>query len=282
MAHHPPPARCLAHRYAYGTGCPDCQRYRRILTARRSRAKAYGIWHPWGDLDATRAHIEELRADGMSMRQIARMAGVDKNTVRDISNGMRYTVSATTTAQIRAVTLADPDRVDLTGTTRRLQALACAGYSAQTIAQMLGVSKNSLSRWINATQPTLRRVFREQIRQLYMQLWDTVGPDGYAATAATTAGWHPFEAWTDMTIDDPQASPYGHPEMRLYIDHEKLRRVRLPKGHPMRVLFEELNGAEQAELYRRHLQAGGSARGFRDKYRPVPIGILRQLTREVA
>lgn len=282
MAHHPSPARCLTHRYAYGAGCPDCQRYRRLLTARRSRAKAYGIWRPWGDLDATRTHIEDLQADGMSLRQIARLAGVDKNTVRDIVNGMRYTVSATTTTQIRMVVPVDPDRVDVTGTTRRLRALACAGYSAQTCARMLGVSKNSLSRWINASQPTLRRVFREQIRQLYAQLWDTAGPDGYAAVAATAMGWCPFEAWTDATIDDPQASPYSHPEMHEYIDREKLRRVRLPKGHPMRVLFEQLTGAEQAELYRMHIQAGGSPRGFRDKYRPVPIGILRQLTREVA
>lgn len=282
MAHHPPPPRCPTHGHTYGTGCPDCRRYKRILTARRSRAIAYGIWQPWGDLDATRAHIEDLQTVEMTLRQIARLAGVNKNTVRDIAAGLRAAVSPVTAARICSVTPVEPSLVDVAGTTRRLRALACAGYSAQTVSRMLGISKNSLSRWINATHPALRRVFHERIRQLYDQLWDTAGPDGYAAAAAAAAGWYPFEAWTDATIDDPQASPYSHPEMHQYIDYEKLRRVRLPKGHPMRVMFEQLTGAEQAELYRMHRRAGGSTRGFRDKYRPVPINIMRQLTQEVA
>jgi len=86
----------------------------------------------------------------------------------------------------------------------------------------------------------------------------------------------------DRTIDDPQAGPYSDPDAIGFIDWEKLDRAKLPPRHSLRVEFEDLTFAEQTALYQAHLQAGRSPRSFRDRYRPVPIEIMRQLHPGVA
>jgi hypothetical protein len=78
-------------------------------------------------------------------------------------------------------------------------------------------------------------------------------------------GWHSFDAWTDATIDDPGAYPYGDPEHVNYVDQVLVQRVRRGLRR-----YIELNDREKMELLRLHLADGGSLRRFRDLYRPVP------------
>lgn len=281
MDHHPPPT-CPEHTRRFRAQCTACQQHRLGLSRRRTRAIAYGQWSYKTDAAALREHLDTLLQQEMTLRQIAREAGVGTSTVRQINRQRYPRAMPTTAARLLAVTPRDPLMVDSTGTARRLQALACAGYGLSRLARMAGYNPQTVFRWQRQTRTRVTLLTRDTIRYMYGQLWCTDGPDRQAAQIATANGWYPFEAWTDESIDDPAALPYMALEQVAFVDWEKLNRAKLPRRDNRRVAFEDLSPAEQMALWQAHLQTGGSLRGFRDKYRPVPIGIVRWLTQEAA
>jgi hypothetical protein len=95
------------------------------------------------------------------------------------------------------------------GTARRLQALACIGYSRADVAGRLGVSVKRVEDLVGRKWPSVRRRTAMQVAGLYDQLVDTSGPSRIAASKAQAAGWAPPIAWDETTIDDPAAEPYG-------------------------------------------------------------------------
>jgi len=151
------------------------------------------------------------------------------------------------------------------GAARRLQALACAGYGVTPLADMLVASRMHVKAWQHHRWQNVHRTTHERIAYTYSKLWDTDGGSTQARDHAGRRGWQPFEAWTDTTIDDPAAYPYGDPEQINYIDRVLIKRVRDGKRR-----YLDLSDAERIELLTLHLIAGGTMRGFRDRYRPVP------------
>lgn len=99
-----------------------------------------------------------------------------------------------------------PETVEVAGVVRRRQALACIGYGLRELAVELGVSESTVS------SHTARRVVlvetRDRWRELYARLAGAPGPNGKARKAALKAGWLPPAAWTEDTIDDPDALPW--------------------------------------------------------------------------
>jgi hypothetical protein len=163
--------------------------------------------------------------------------------------------------------------VDATGTTRRLQALGRAGYSSGWITRELAISRQVYVRWWRAgKRPRLWVVHQRLVGELYDQLWDSDGPSAITRTWALRYGWEPYEAWTMETIDDPKAQAWAVLQDPGYIDEVLLDKVRAGV-----VPFMALNRAEQTVLLLEYLASGGGIRGFRDRYRPVPIGVLREI-----
>lgn len=102
--------------------------------------------------------------------------------------------------------------IDSTGTIRRLQALACLGWSFTEVARRAGVAKGSEL----AARPQVKRGNAERIAVVYDELWDQLPPSGSryermvlgkTKTRAAQQGWAPPLAWDDESIDDPGASP---------------------------------------------------------------------------
>jgi hypothetical protein len=99
-------------------------------------------------------------------------------------------------------------RVDATGTRRRLQALATAGWSAQVIADLLGVGpKTHICRIRAGARARVLRSTAQRVQALYDELWDRPGPSLYARNYAAKRAWALPLAWDDDTIDDPAAAP---------------------------------------------------------------------------
>ena len=152
------PVRCCLHvqvRHEHGTRaayvldrcrCAPCTAANTAQARRRSTAIAYGTWPGLVDADPVRAHLRELRADGLSLQRIAELSGVGQGTL----SALVYRAPAgqpVPPARVRADTqrrllavrfdlasVAAGRRIDATGTRRRLQALTALGWSASCLA----------------------------------------------------------------------------------------------------------------------------------------------------
>jgi len=162
-------------------------------------------------------------------------------------------------------TTARPVLINATGAARRLQAAACAGYGTGHLAELLVANRMHVRAWQQHRRAQIHLATHQRIAHTYERIWDTDGRSTLARQHAIRRGWHPFEAWTDSTIDDPGAPPYSDPEQTGYVDQVLLQRV--TRGERA---YLDLSAAEKLELLRLHLETGTSLRGFRNRYRPVP------------
>lgn len=103
--------------------------------------------------------------------------------------------------------------VDSTGSRRRIQALAVAGFPLRVVAAALGVPVNRLHRTVHGKRMSPAEA--DAIRALYRRLRRAdpaahgVTADGVAKTRgrARVRGWAGPDAWEGVDIDDPDASP---------------------------------------------------------------------------
>lgn len=103
--------------------------------------------------------------------------------------------------------------VDATGTRRRVQALACLGWSAAELSRSLGRNRSYLAKAIDRDRvhPTTAAAVEALYDRLSMT-WCTTPTAARTAATARAAGWVPPLAWDEGAIDDPTATPYGvHP-----------------------------------------------------------------------
>lgn len=113
----------------------------------------------------------------------------------------------------------EPALVDVTGTMRRLQALAVAGYSCPDLAETLGMNFRILNCIRRGVYPKTPRRVAAKIDALYQQLHMIPAPDNphtrQVQKHARKQGWLPAFAW-DEDIDDPNAVPNidGRPPIR--------------------------------------------------------------------
>jgi plasmid maintenance system antidote protein VapI len=200
------------------TGCERPRGPRGYCTAcyqtRRKREIAYGRWSTISRVDPTeaRTHLHELLAQGTTGRQIAEATGLAQKTITDLNTG-RYRTIAAQTAQlildcrpgIPLERLSPNQKVDATGTIRRLQALMAMGWSGGKISAELGWHNEQLQR-VRAgghSQVTARTAIR--VRDLFDRLWDIDGGDKRARGTAIRNGWALPMEWDD--IDDPNETP---------------------------------------------------------------------------
>lgn len=195
---------------------------RELVAARRSDRPPKTATGPAG------AHIGALNRAGLTYTDIARLAGVGKDTLTRIRNAKPGSTMYTFTAElILAVPVPAPAPDPTVGTVRRLQALAAVGWPLRYLSARLGLDRDATGRIIagrRATSPALAR----QIRDLYEQLYATDGPSPRVAARAGRLRWAPPHAWpADTDLDDPAARPTAERARRSKddVDPENVRRL---------------------------------------------------------
>ena len=207
-----------------GCHCRPCRDATAAYNRRRNKGLAYGTWAPLVDAAPVRAHLLALREAGIGWKRAASLAGVAPSTVSKLLYGLgerppstrvrRETADRLLAVRPGRAPVLDGAYVDSTGTRRRLQALACLGWSDSLLGRRLGVDAGNYSSMMRRPQVTAARA-RDVVR-LYDELWRSGPPEtdhrnrqsaSRARNRARANGWAPPLAWDDDTIDDPVARP---------------------------------------------------------------------------
>lgn len=227
--HHPRARHLHGTRAAYVRDrcrCPSCTAANTAASNQLYRACAYGRWKPYVDAAPSRAHITALRAAGIGVDQIAKLAGLSPSHLRGLigysSNGKPpfQKVRRDTAERILAVPVDDSSRaanshVDATGTRRRLQALVANGWTQEWLAREMHRSPANLRRSMTSDSVTARTA--KLVHEAYERLWDAEPPQLLAAQRrasaaarahAATHNWLPPLAWDDID-NDPEPCPTG-------------------------------------------------------------------------
>jgi hypothetical protein len=94
------------------------------------------------------------------------------------------------------------------GATRRLQALAAAGWPIEPLTRP-GLATVTLYEVRAGRRPTVTVAVHDAVADLYDALAMRPGPSELARRRALAAGWAPPMAWDDDAMDDPAAVPQG-------------------------------------------------------------------------
>lgn len=183
--------------------------YNRLRKKRRGMGQRLYV-----DAGPTRAAIRDLNARGVNIPDIARSIGVSPSTlVRCINGGAK--VHATTHAAVTSMLRVDQRLVPSAGTYRRLEALACLGYSAKFVCARAGLHPSTFTQGKYRDSTRVRASHAEAIARVFDELWGRP-PAAFGITANTVAivkgvarreGYTPGLAWDD--IDDPNETPKG-------------------------------------------------------------------------
>lgn len=191
---------------------------------RRRRLIGYGQWKPFTDAEPVRRHVLAIQATGMGLAGIAHHTGVNLGTLDHLLYGSAGYPPASQIRTESANTLlaywpildhySDGASIDGTGTRRRLQALAAAGWTAKVIHQHIDVGSVQTIEKLRTRNHVTARLARA-VRDFYTES-STRSPEDHGVepwlanrtrTYATRNQWAGPEAWSPDTIDDPDAQP---------------------------------------------------------------------------
>lgn len=227
---------CKTVRHEHGTRdayltdkcrCAPCKEARRVYAAQYRKQKAYGRSRTHQvDAALARAHVRKLMGMGWSVELIAKGAGVACTTLARIlygRGGMPPVATITARTHDRILSFSPErerercegtgaERIDATGTRRRLQALVAVGYSTILLSKLLGKDRSFVQRRLEATG--VAPATAAAVKALYDRIWDVPPPSAtpgerqaitVAKRLAASNGWHVPMAWDDDAIDLPGA-----------------------------------------------------------------------------
>ncbi|MEC4016026.1 hypothetical protein [Streptomyces sp. H27-D2] len=157
---------------------------------------------------------------GWSKQGLADATGVARTTVRDILCGDVSNLYPETARRLDAFQPAPGTPptaawTDLTGTRRRIQALAVTGWPLWTTAADLGMGLSSVRRIVNESWQQTSKQTAQAVDGFYTRRSRIPGPSNLARLRALGRGWHGPLAWDD-NLDDPDARPdIGEPAVEL-------------------------------------------------------------------
>lgn len=197
-------------------------------------------------------HLEALYAAGVTRTSVARAAGVPRNTIDNIEDGVYATCLARVAAAILAVTpsravYGPGDLVSSIGARRRVHALNAMGWASDELARQLGLSDRRIAESINKSEITYRRWC--EIRDLYDKLSAIPGPSLKARKAATRNGYHAPLDWEYLDIDDPDVTPEPAKATPRHIIEQQKRdrdnqiRAAVEAGRPLDVIAREIGAS---------------------------------------
>lgn len=245
--------------------CLPCCYAASVYEQQRVRRNAYGRPNLI-DAAPARDHVQALTAAGIGLKTIVKRSGVSQGALCKLMYGKRSAdgttrpsrrVTRSTAERLLALQpddralAADGAKVDATGTRRRLQALACLGWSTSRIARESGLDRQRLDRSMNCDQVMASTA--RAVAAVYEQMWNrrsiatnSQEQGGITRTlrAAAAAGWAPPAAWDD-DIDDPAARPAGADNDHDLVDELAIARV-LTEGHRLQLTGVTLHAAVHA------------------------------------
>jgi hypothetical protein len=191
---------------------------------RRRRLIGYGQWQPFTDAAPVREHVLAIKATGMGLAGIAKHTNVKRGTLEHLLYGKdHYPPAVKIRTESAQALLAywpalddyeDHTTIDGTGTRRRMQALAAAGWTAHAVHQRVGgAHKQTFERLHTCRKVTARLACA--VRDFYNE-YSSTKPEDHGVepwiaerTRSTAAkrDWAPAIAWDDDTIEDPAAHP---------------------------------------------------------------------------
>jgi AraC-like DNA-binding protein len=253
--------------------CPDCTAANTAASRTATRERIYGRWHPYVDAGPVRERITALRAAGIGVERIAKLAGLSVSHIRQLAQHDRgdspttQRVRPSTAKRVLGIHLDDPrraagSRVDVTGTRRRLQALIAVGWPAGLLADQLDRRPNSLLRSMTGASVTARTA--HEVASLYDQLSCAKPPEAtseqrVAADAARAHAaaqrWLPPLAWDNIDTDTTPAAPAAGSQRN---DIDEIAVERALAGD--RITYDDLTADEQQEVIRRLTARGASIR----------------------
>lgn len=191
--------------------------------AQRDALIMRGEWKPYVSAGPVRGHIRQVMgATGMTGPQFAVAAGLDPGTVSKIlyerGRGRVMTRVAENAMKVTASTPMPETGAwaAATGSRRRLQALAVAGWSPAMLAEQSGMDASALRKIRDGDRQRITSQSARLIRGLYSRLLAAAPPQETKAQKiavtktrqyAGQQGWAPAGAWDDEVIDDPAATP---------------------------------------------------------------------------
>lgn len=241
---------------------------------RRRRLQAYGQWHPFVDAAPVRDHVQAVRATGMSCAGIVRYTGVNFGTIDHLLYGKApYPPAAKIRTENAQALLAywpklddfdDGAVIDGTGTRRRIQALAAAGWPSNAIHEHVNhITHKAVERLRACERVTARtaRAVRDFYERVAGQAAENQGVTPWIATRtrtyATKNGYADAMAWDDDTIDDPQAQPELGRELNFH-ERAALRREEIIHlawhGDTPEQILDRLNGEVSISTVRQIVQ----------------------------
>ncbi|MEU7911366.1 hypothetical protein [Microbispora bryophytorum] len=199
---------------------------RRRYERQRDKAIRAGTWRGLVDAEDARKHVRELhRIWLVSYDAIGAVAGIPGTTAKHLVEGSPLRqlppparITARTSDALLTVTVDDmPDNylVNAIGSTRRMQALAIAGWPVQQVSEHAEVDWTNLKQIRRGERvKVLLRVAR-RIRDAHEELIQ-LDPYAHADAKAVTRTrqqaverkWHPAAAWAGDAIDDPAVKPW--------------------------------------------------------------------------
>jgi hypothetical protein len=292
-----------------GCRCTRCTNANTVAKRQHRTALAYGTGGGLVDAAPARKHVEALRTAGFSLQQIVQASGVAQGAV----NALVYGAPARNrppSGQVRADTaqrllacdpattaLPDGSRVTAAGTRRRLQALACAGWSTPALADRTTLTRRTLTRLLTGTANSVTAGTARTVAALHERLRLAPPPQltplqralaRQTAAAAQAAGWRAPRAWHDIDHDpDPTRSACGpqdadrvgcadlddlggaaRPGDEPDVDEVAVERVM--RGEPLR-----LNLDERLEVVHRLTRRGVSAREIAQRLHTTSRTVVR-------
>lgn len=224
--------------------CDRCRGYRARYARERRRKIREGQLR-MVPISAIRPHLRALMDRGMPAWAIAADAGVSLPTVsRVMYADESLTVIAGSAAALSAVRyntarLSAHSRVDVTGTRRRVQALALAGWPVRELTDRLGI-EHSTFRVLRPQTRFVTVVRAAAVKKLFTELWEQAPPVRTEVERAIVvrtkrwaraSGFSPALAWDD--IDNPAEVPQLGARTAPRSAHDTLENIQFLKRFGM-------------------------------------------------
>lgn len=213
----------------YGCRLPECVERKRLWQVEVRRKQREGAWQPFVDAKPVRAHLLNLREHGISTNRVAAATGLDKATLRAFvpptgtgkRRPIRHQTRPDVAAKILSVTVETlrAHDIDGTGTRRRIQALAAAGWPFRRLDTHLGLSAQYIGDLVRRTENDLlvRADTADRVAEGYETLRGQrpsrhgIKPHiiRHVRTQAAERRWPTQSYWDQFpdAIDDPHFTP---------------------------------------------------------------------------
>lgn len=221
-------------------------------------------------------YLRDAHASGLTCREIAEHLHLSYSYVSHLIAGHNKAMSRYTYKLVMGATWPEPrrspgrwrggNRVDSTGTLRRLAALNALGFSYRWMSERVGIADTQLANYVRGNRAVkwISRDVAEDVRVLY---------DKYQDQNPADHGMHPQrmaalinkhkrlltpvpQCWDADTIDDPEAIAQWTGKCGSYAGYHAHRRYGIPACRPCKDAGNGNDRKRHAEKRRRLVESG--------------------------